>query len=193
MMKTNSSLRQQVFALLHESTTSAEEDLEALSQCAAHIRNRMIIEGIARDCGLSLTGFLTNDALELYYDIKRGRHNLGFISKGWEDPGFRIGDLVEVGRWDGEVLKANSQQIIRFAATNGIAMTIQEAPITMTLQLDGVIYSEGFNRETFLQTLDSLNACVDKIHTLIPGGQHDKHPYTGFFRRGLAPVSSRSH
>jgi len=30
----------------------------------------------------------------LYYDITRGRHDMGYIAKGWEDPGFRIGDLV---------------------------------------------------------------------------------------------------
>jgi hypothetical protein len=75
MMPKSNFLRQQVFALLRESTTSAEEDLEALSQCAAHIRNRMIVEGIARECGLSLTGFLTNDALELYYDLAEPSRN----------------------------------------------------------------------------------------------------------------------
>jgi hypothetical protein len=186
-------LRQQVFALLRESPTSAEEDLEALSQCATHIRNRMIVEGIARDCGLSLTGFLTNDGLELYYDIRRGRHNLGFIAKGWEDPGFRIGDLVEVGWWDGDGLKANSHHIMRFCATNGIAMTIQEAPIAITLQLDGVIYSEGFNRETFLQTLDSLNACVEKIHALLPGGRHGGRLPASYLCTRMPEASGRSH
>lgn len=193
MMKRSSSLRQQVFALLRESTTSAEEDLEALSQCAAHIRNRMVVEGIARECGLSLTGFLTNDALELYYDIKRGRHNLGFISKGWEDPGFRIGDLIEIGWWDRDVLNANAHHIMRFCATNGIAMTIQEAPTSMTLQLDGVIYQEGFNRETFLQTLDSLIACVEKIHALIPKDRNCRHFPAGYDCRGLTKGTSRSH
>ncbi|MFI5342037.1 MAG: hypothetical protein ACHQ7N_19640 [Candidatus Methylomirabilales bacterium] len=108
MVTKSSSLRQQVFALLHESTTSAEEDLKALSQCAAHIRNRMIVEGIARDCGLTLARFLTNDDLELYYAIRRGRHDMGYIAKGWEDPGFRIGDLVEIDPWEADILKANT-------------------------------------------------------------------------------------
>lgn len=186
-------LRQQVFALLRESTTSAEEDLKALSQCAAHIRNRMIVEGIARDGGLSLTGFLTNDALELYYDIKRSRHAMGFIAKGWEDPAFRIGDLIEIDWWDADVLKANSHQIMRVCATHGIAMTIQETPIAISLQLDGVIYSDGFNRGTFLQTLDSLNACVEKIHALIPGGQHGRHSPASILCRRMPEASGRTH
>jgi hypothetical protein len=193
MVTNRSSLRQQVFALLHESTTSAEEDLEALSHCTAHIRNRMIVEGIARDCGLTLARFLTNDALELYYAIRRGRHDLGYIAKGWEDPGFRIGDLVEIDLWEADILKVNTPHIMRFCATNGIAMTVQETPTTIIIQLDGVIYGEGFNRDTFEKTLDSLNVCVEKIHTLIPEGRHDRHLPSGYFGRRLAEASGRSH
>jgi len=186
-------LREQILALLSDSTTSVGEDLEALSHCTAHIRNRMIIGDIARRCGLRLVRFQTNDALELYYAIKRGRHDLGYISKGWEDPGFRIGDLVEIDQWEADILKANTPHIIRFCATNGIAMTVQETPTTVALHLDGVIYSEGFNRDTFLKTLETLNDCVEKIHTLIPGGRHDRHPLAGYLCRELASPSSRSH
>jgi hypothetical protein len=193
-MRTKSTfLRDQIYALLRESPTSVEEDLAALLQCGAQIRNRGMIERIARECGLTLGGFITNDALELYCDIKRGRHDLGYISKGWEDPGFRIGDLVNIGWWDGDVLKATSHQIMRFCATNGITMTIQENPITVTLQLDGVIYCEGLNRDTFHQTLDSLNACVEKIHTLFSGGGHDRHSPSGYVCRRLAKTPGRSH
>ena len=156
MATKSSNLRDQIRSLLHESMTSVEEDLEALSHCEAQIRNRCIVEHLARECGLTLAGFLTNDVLELYYGIKQGRHDLGYISKGWEDPGFRIGDLVEVGWWDKDIVQANSHHIMRLCAINGITLTIQEAPIAITLQLDGVLYSEGFNRSTFQKTLDCL-------------------------------------
>ena len=193
MVNTSSFLRDQIFALVRDSTTSLEEDVQALSHCVAHIRNRTIIGDIARECGLTLAGFLTNDALELYYDIKRGRHDMGYFSKGWEDPGFRIGELVEIDPWEADILKANTPHIIRFCATNGIAMTVQETPTTITIQLDGVIYSEGFNRDTFEKTLDSLNACVEKIRTLIPEGRHDRHSPSGYVCRTLAEASGRSH
>ena len=154
----------------------------------------MIVEDLARACGLTLAGFLTNDALELYYDIKRGRHDLGFIAKGWEDPGFRIGDLVDIGWWDADLVKANAAQIMRSCARQGIAMTIQEAPLTTTFQLDGVIYSEGFNRDTFLQTLDSLNACVGRIEVLIPGHHQGRRPLRfGPVSTRLAETTGRSH
>ena len=186
-------LRHHILAMLNGSTTTVTEDLDALAQCVAHIRNRTIIGDIARECGLTLAGFLTNDALEVYYDIRRGRHDMGYFSKGWEDPGFRIGDLVEIDPWEADILKANTPHIIRFCATNGIAMTVQETPTTITIQLDGVIYSEGFNRDTFEKTLDSLNACVGKIHSLIPRGRHGRHSPTSYFCRRMPEASGRSH
>jgi hypothetical protein len=195
MVTKSSALRDNIFALLQDSNTSVEEDLQALAQCTGHIRNRRIIGDLARESGLTLGGFLSNDALELYYDIERGRHNLGYIAKGWQDPGFRIGDLVEIGWWDKDVLKTNTPQIMRCCATNGITLTIQEAPLAITLQLDGVIYSEGFNRATFLQTLDSLYTCVGKIHSLIPGdGQGGSlSPSSAPSFRGLTEASGRFH
>jgi hypothetical protein len=68
------SLRDQIFALLNKKKASFEDALRALSQCEAHIQNRVIVEKIAKECGLKLAGFLANDELELYYDLKRGRH-----------------------------------------------------------------------------------------------------------------------
>ena len=192
-MATKSSvLRDQIRALLHDSPTSVGEDVEALSHCAAQLRNRGLVEHIARDCGLALAGFRTNDALELYYDIRRGRHDLGFISKGWEDPGFRMGDLVEIGWWDRDIVKANSPHIMRVCATNGITLTIQESPITISLQVDGVLCSEGFNHHTFLKTLDSVNVCVEKIHILIPGGRQAQQAPAGYGCGQLAEATGRS-
>ena len=194
MTSTRSFLREQILALLKESTTSAQEDLEALRQCAAQIRDRAIVGGIAQECGLTLAGFRTDGALELYYNIKHGRHDLGFISKGWEEPGFRLGDLVEIGWWDADLVKVNTPQIMRFCAGRGIALSIQEKPQGVELQLDGVIYSDGFNRETFIQTLDSLNVCVEHIEALLPARcQGSLPPCPGPVSRRLAEASAPAH
>jgi len=161
------SIRDQIFALLNKKKASFEIALKALSQCEAHIRNRMMVENIARECGLKLSRFLANDKLELYYDLKRGRHDMGYISKGWEDPGFRIGDLIVMEKLKEESFKANAYEILRFCATNGIVITVEEGKDTITLQMEGVIYSEGFNQDTFLKTLETLNECVEKVQDLI--------------------------
>lgn len=81
-------LRDDIFALLNSKKVSIDKALEALSQCQAYIINRLLVESTAKECGLKLSGFLANDVLELYYDLKQGRHDVGYISKGWDDPGF---------------------------------------------------------------------------------------------------------
>ena len=164
------SLRDQIFALLSKKKASLEDALKALSQCEAHIQNRVMVEKIAKECGLKLSRFLANEELELYYDLKGGRHDMGYISKGWEDPGFRIGDLIEIEKSKEELFKGNAYEILRFCATNGIVLTVEETKDTITLQMEGVIYSEGFNKGTFLKTLETLNECIEKAETLIGGG-----------------------
>jgi hypothetical protein len=160
-------LRRQVFALLSESKTSVEQDLKVLSQCASHIRNRLLVENLARRCKLKLSGFLINDGLELYYNLSRGRDDMGYVSKGWEDPGFRIGDIISVPRSKAAKFKACLPQIRKFCAVNGIAMTVKRTKESIEIQMDGVIYSEGFNKKTFVSTLDTLHECVEKATTLI--------------------------
>jgi hypothetical protein len=163
------SLRGQLFAVLNDSKVSADKVLKALSQCEAHIRNRIMVETIAKECGLKLSRFLANDALELYYDLKRGRHDMGYISKGWDDSGFRIGDLIKIPKDKIYSLKACAYQILKFCATNGIAMTIAERKDTVEIHMDGVIYSEGFNKNTFMNTLETLNECIEKAESLLAG------------------------
>jgi hypothetical protein len=35
--------------------------------------------------------------------------------------------------------------------------------------MDGVIYSEGFNKDTFIKTLETLNECIEKAESLLAG------------------------
>ena len=106
-----SALRRELFSLLSRSKTSVEQDLKVLTQFASHIRNTQLIEKIAKACKLKLSGFLVNDTLELYYDLKQGREEMGYISKGWEDPGFRLGDLITVPRSKADRFKTCLAQI----------------------------------------------------------------------------------
>lgn len=155
-------LRDQIFEVLRNSRTSAEDDLTALLQCAGHISNRIVVEQAAKECGLKLSGFLTNDNLELYYDLKQGRHDVGYISKGWDDPGFRVGDLVEVPKTNVASIKTHAYALLKFCATRGVGITIEEKADVVELQMGSVIYSDGFNRKVFEQVLHHLNVCVEK-------------------------------
>lgn len=160
-------LRNQIFALLNKRKTSAEIALKALTQCQAHVRNRILIEEIGKECGMTLTGYLTDEHLELYYDLKQGRHDVGYISKGWDEPGFRIGEMVEVPKWKIADMKEHVYALLKFCATRGVTVIIEEKTKTIEVELDSVIYLEGLNKRVFEQVLQYLQECVGKAHELI--------------------------
>lgn len=160
-------LRDRICELLVNSRTSAEDDLQALNQCASQIRNTAIVKALAKESGFKLCNGRTNDHLELYYDIKQGRHDLGYVCKGWNDPGFRIGDLVVIPQTKAAIFKLHAYQLLKFCATNGIVMTVEENSDSIRIALDAVIYSEGFNRVTFRKALDTLNDCVEKAEEVM--------------------------
>ncbi len=65
-----------------------------LSQCSAALRDSDLVETVAKTAGFILSGYKTDAALELYYDVRQGERNVGYISKGWTDPGFRLGEFL---------------------------------------------------------------------------------------------------
>lgn len=160
-------LRSQIFAVLSESKTSPEQDLKVLAQCASHVQNRLLVEKIVRACKLKVSDFECGEALELYYNLKRGSQELGYICKGWDDPGFRIGDVINVPRDRAAQFKAVVTQIRKLCAVNGIGVTIEKSKGSIEVAMDGVIYSEGFNKKTFKQTIETINEVVQEVKQMI--------------------------
>ena len=46
-------------------------------------------------------------------------------------------------------------------------MTVKETGDSIDIAMDGIIYSEGFNKGTFKKTLETLNECVEKAEELM--------------------------
>jgi hypothetical protein len=158
------SLRDKIFALIGESQTTPKQDLKALLQCAAQIKNRILIEQVVKECGLRCCGGKSNEFLELYYDLKRGQKEVGYISKGWDDPGFRIGELVTVPRTN--VVAENVTALMRFCAVCGVALTMKDSAGSIEILMDSVIYSDGFNKKVFKQAIKYLGSCSDEAKKL---------------------------
>jgi hypothetical protein len=156
-------LRQKLLAALNEAPLPAGNKMKVLNECRSQLATRRAVERVASEAGLTLSHFLTNDALELYYEIKKGRHDLGYISKGWDDPGFRVGEVRAFQEFHGVHFIWTGPGIRRYCATNGIGITVAQHGERTEVHLDGVIYREGFNRATLLKTLEALGACVKKI------------------------------
>ncbi len=159
--------RKRVFSVLQESDLSMSQAAKILAQCHRHIQNRATVEGMAKESGMQLDGFRTNEDLELYYDITKDGHDVGFISKGWDDPGFRIGELLVLPTDTLEAFRARATQIIDFCSTNGVVCTGKLTPEGLELSLLDNIYSDGFNIATFLQTLESVHNCAAKVRAIM--------------------------
>jgi hypothetical protein len=171
--KTNSDnlhdARMHVFSALQESELSMSQAAKVLAQCHRHIQNRAMVEGMAKESGLQLDGFRTNEDLELYYDIAKDGHDVGFISKGWDDPGFRVGELLVLPADTLDAFRARATQIMDFCSTNGVVCTGRLTPVGLELSLLDNIYSEGFNIATFLQTLEAVHDCAAKVRAIMRG------------------------
>lgn len=161
------SLREKIFRVVNDADVPVAEVLRTLAQCQAHIENRTIVEQTLKECGLHPSGFNTNKHLELYYDIAQGKRKVGYISKGWDDPGFRIGDIVEVPKRKIASLREHAYSLLKYCATRGIVMTVEENDNdSVKLQMDSVIYSDGFNEKVFVQVLHYLTECVEKANEM---------------------------
>jgi hypothetical protein len=135
--------------------------LSALSYCRNQFENRTIVETAILVSGCSATVFLCNDEMELYYDIAKDGEDVAFISKGWDDPGFRLGQLVTVSGDMADRL----EDARKFCATNGVVLSYQEKEVSdYEVMLESVIYSTGFDGRTFAQALSTLIKCSNKLN-----------------------------
>ena len=160
-------LRVDLFAVMDEHGATLEEAAEMFAQCAGILTNSVEIAEIAKAAGLELRDYRNDEHLELYFSVYRDEKVLGYISKGWDDPGFRMGNIISVLAAQQELLRAHSQRISRLCATNGIIVTANENGDPVELQLESVILKAGFNKKVFLQTLENLTECGDKVRGLL--------------------------
>lgn len=114
--------------------------------------------------GCSATGFIWNSDLELYYNIVKNNANVADISKGWNDPGFRLAETVVVPNDTLDDLDGRLARAHLFCATNGVAMTsVRTKHSEYEVTFECVIYSTGFDGRTFTQALATLIKCTDKF------------------------------
>lgn len=160
-------IRTELIAAMKKEGVGLEQAAELFSECAGIVLNRKAVEQAAEAAGLRVDDYDLNRHLQLYYDIYRGRKNLGYISKGWSDPGFRVGDIFSVPVSKLPLLRAQSHKIMRLCVTNGIMVTVNEAERPVQLQMESVIYNEGFNQKTFVKALETLTECVEQVREIL--------------------------
>lgn len=161
-------LVQNILAFLDQAGLPPEGTAGVLWRCLSYVRNKKMVEDIAREMELSLSGFQTNEDLELYYDITKAGRSVGYISKGWKDPGFRIGDIMVLDEESLDAFRRKSDKVLNVCATQGIACGAH-AVEGNKLQLDFsiCIYQEGFNAPTFARALETFEMGMNKVRSLL--------------------------
>lgn len=121
----------------------------------------------ALEAGLTLQGFQTNDNLELYYDVFRQQRRLCYLSKGWTDPGFRIGELIEIDR-KVPAFKDKFSRIFEITSRNLISVGVFESNqehISLNLQVG--FYNDGFNALVLKEAVDVLDESLGEIRQIL--------------------------
>ena len=161
---------QEILTLVGHRELSAEEAETVFLRCLSFIRDKKMVEDVANDLGLWLSGFRMNGVLELYYDIRWKDKDIGYISKGWEDPGFRIGDVIDLDYAGIEMFRRNADKILNTCATQGVACgaNLVEGD-KLQLDLSICIYQEGFNAGTVEAALETFELCVGRVKSFLSG------------------------
>ena len=115
--------------------------------------------------GLELKGFQSNDALELFFNVKRDGDNICYISKGWNDPGFRIGEYMEINKSIPD-FKEKFYKIFKACSKNIIAIDISE-PEKGKIGLNFQIGLYDLNEKILTEAIDVLGDSLKKIRLLL--------------------------
>ena len=141
----------------------------SVAQRKVQSANRHLVVATLEQCGFQTGGFNTNEHMELFYDIETWeKRTVGYISKGWEDPGFRVGDVIKVPMHRLKAKKELLPMLMNHCATRGVAMTGEKLNRdAFEFHLDSVIYSEGFNQKVLAQVVECLSECAEIVRASI--------------------------
>jgi hypothetical protein len=151
-------------------TTNGSEAETVLQQCADYFRNKRLLQTHAASCGLNLVNESISECMQIYFEVQAEGAIKGFISCGWDEPGFRVGQVVMVPIEHMPELQLHAQEIMQLLARNGIAITTDpdDEQAVHYLNLTINIPDAGFNAATLSQAVWTMNACVEQIKKTIP-------------------------
>lgn len=126
------------------------------------------IPALAAEIGFEASGFQSDKKMALYWEITRRGEELGYIYRGWDDPGFGIGESLLVSAEDGPILMAQAIVLSAFLAANGVCMTVDQLPFGgYCLNLNCCIYASGFNAGAVKEVVDTLAECSTTVKSLV--------------------------
>jgi hypothetical protein len=130
-------------------------------------KNIKLLEACARKLNLEFKSSDSNYNLELYFDIYKNSQNICYVYKGWDDPGFRVGELIELDKSKSD-FKERFYDIFRICSERLITISLQnQGKSTLTICLEIGIYKSGFNGKVFKEAIKTLQDALSKIRSLL--------------------------
>lgn len=161
-------LRTDILSLLRRSETGADSCRDVLEQILAFLDDDEQVKTLATALGMDLSGFQTDAHLELYYDIERTGDEVGFVSKGWNDAGFLIGDILLVPSESAANLRTHAKQIQNLCAHGHLIHDVTISPdANAHIGLNILIDQNQFTQKTFAEALDTIQQTVTKIRRIL--------------------------
>ena len=163
-------LVQELLTKIGQGHISMEEAEAAVARCVSFLRDKKLLEAIAREIGISLSGFRTTDVMEMYYDVGWKGMDFCSISKGWKDPGFRIGEVITLGADQIERFQQNAVNVLNTCATHGVGCGVQIAEGNkLQLDLSVCLYQEGLSATALKNAFEAFELCMNKVKAFWAG------------------------
>lgn len=133
----------------------------------AQRKNIKLLEDCVRKLNLELKSFNSNDNLELYFDICRNGCDICYIYKGWDDPGFRIGEVIDLDKCAPD-FKERFYEIFRICSSRLITIGLQkQGKESFSIVLEIGIYKSGFNAKVFKEVIEEFEDALVEIKPFI--------------------------
>ena len=166
-------VREAALGALQKLTVGQTELLEGLADCRRQIETQALVQKTVTAAGFQTRAFQWGQDLELYFDIFDNGRDIGYISKGWEDRGFRVAELFTIPLEFAGSLKSRVEDLRQKCATEGIALTTETDDSELTVKLECVIYTAGFNQVSFGNTARYLARCAALVQDSLAAGAAD--------------------
>ncbi len=148
------------------SATTVEQLLEMSKRQEKNIK---LVQSCAKKAGFELMDFLSNDVMELYFNVYTADGvNICYISKGWDDEGFRIGDIKNLSKYT-QNLQDKFTRIFKACAKNLVSLDVlkEKDPHNMILSFEIPIYQNGMTENVLSEVANNMRDTMQDINRIL--------------------------
>ncbi len=160
-------IKKRLNSWIEKQNLTEEETCCALEEILNQKKNIALVKKNAKKAGFKLERFISNKALEIYYDILKKGRGVGYISKGWTDSGFRVGEYFELEK-GAPSFKEKFYSIHKLCSGNLISIGVTEkVPGKVGISLEIGIYQGGFSAKVLKSAVETIDETTQKIRQVI--------------------------